>query len=128
MPPRCIQKSRPTRVSFRRTCRPCAASPTTSPRPRSFTAAAPDGSHPAETRTRREGTMKTSHWIIAALLIAPAAARADRADRLERSGQRLERGGERTEKRGERLERRGERREKRGEALEHEPTAAAPHE
>src|SRR5216684_8162117 len=251
MPPRCIQKSRPTRVSFRRTCRPCATSPATSrscparaprsrtrrrrwwkprvrcartstcwrprrplpspatprsapgssrccpgrtigdicadpptksPRLRSFTAAMPEGSHPAETRTRKEGTMKTSHWMIAALLIAPAVARADRAERLERraermerrgerkekrgekleavgdkveqkgeakeqrgqglveqgkvkqgdalerAGQRQERAGERIEKRGDGLERRGERREKRGEALEHEASAAAPHE
>src|SRR5713101_6469733 len=95
----------------------CADPPTKSPRLRSFTAATPDGSHPAETRTRKEGTMKTSHWMIAALLIAPAVARADRAERLERRAERMERRGEKLEAVGDKVEQKGEAKEQRGQGL-----------
>ena len=46
--------------------------------------------------------------LIAACLMIPAAARADRADRLEKRGERMERQGERREKRGEKAEEKAE--------------------
>ena len=44
--------------------------------------------------------------MVAALVLVPAMARADRADRMERQGERMERQGERREKRGDRVEHR----------------------
>src|SRR5256885_7406914 len=44
---------------------------------------------------------------VAALMLVPAMARADRAERMERRAERMERQGERREKRGERRDERG---------------------
>src|SRR5256885_8929689 len=46
--------------------------------------------------------------MVAALMLVPAMARADRAERMERRAERMERQGERREKRGERRDERGE--------------------
>jgi len=46
--------------------------------------------------------------VAAVLLLIPAAARADQADRMERRGERMERQGERREERGERVQKRAE--------------------
>src|SRR5205814_9958781 len=59
--------------------------------------------HPRRTR------MKTLlRGMVAALVLVPPMARADRADRRERRAERLHRQGERREKHGERREQRGE--------------------
>ena len=43
-------------------------------------------------------------WLLVLALMAPVAARADRAERIEKRGERMEKQGERREKRGEKLE------------------------
>ncbi len=61
--------------------------------------------------------------ILAAALLLPIAARADKGEREEKRGERMERQGERREKRGERVEKRGEHRENQKPAA---ATTAAP--
>ena len=65
--------------------------------------------------------------LMGVLLLAPLAARADRAERVEKRGERMERQGERMERQGERRQKRGERVEHRANALEqHNANSAAP--
>src|SRR5882724_809597 len=54
--------------------------------------------------------------MVAALMLVPAMARADRAERMEKRAERMERQGERREKRGERREERGEKLTQKAEA------------
>jgi len=57
--------------------------------------------------------------VAAVLLLIPASARADQADRTERRGERMERQGERRERHGERREKRGEKLKEKAAATEH---------